>query len=206
VVLALLCMNFRPDWQPVYDRLAAEPEPVQSALDATVQERGWPETVWLAGTQCPLPADLVDYLDGLARPVLRAADITAYVSVAESTWSTDPWVLKALTVVSKLRGTGDELVKGTLALAEAARRIAADAERLDSLIGTRHESSGRLTLLRGQLQADVAALMGMTRELMAAAEANSVDFRDKWTTDAVPVVEALDARLLDWHRYVSLSG
>jgi len=206
VVLALLCMNFRSDWHAFYDQLATDPQYFQATLREVLDGPGWPESVWLAGTKYLLPTEFVEYLRGLAACVLRDENLRAYVSVAESTWSTDPWVLEARTVVSRLRRAGDDLTSGDLLLADAASKIPADVDRVYNLIGARRESFGRLGVMRKQLDAKASQLMEMARELVEAAEADDATFLIKWAEEAVPLVEALDAGLLEWHRYIGLGS
>jgi hypothetical protein len=202
VVLALLCLNYRRGWKVFYDQLVADPQYTQAALRQAVEKRGWPESVWLANAQRSLPPDLVEYLRGLAAPVLRDESLPTYLSVAESTRSTDPWVLDARTAVSRLRGTGDELQNATLPTTEAAQAIRADVDRLYSLISPRRESFGRLAVLRQSLQEDAGNLVEITHQL-AATEQPSDAFRTGWMEDAVPLLKKIDATLLEWHQYIS---
>ena len=204
VVLALLCMNFRSDWHAFYEQLAADPGFFQTALRDALNEPGQPEAVYLAGTKLPLPTELTEYLRGLASSVLRVEDLQAYVSTAESTWTTDPWVLEARTEVNRLRRVGDELAAGRMPPSEAARKITGHIDRLYSLIGTRRESSGPLGVMREQLEAAVSKLMVIARELVVdRGQADDAAPAHRWS-EAVPQVDALDAGLLEWHRYISL--
>lgn len=204
VVLGLLSMNYRQDWKALYDHLSADPEYVQSVLRAALDADQWPNSVWLAGSEVKLPPGFVEYLGGLAAPVLRVEDLPAYVSAAESTWSTDPWVLEARTAASHLRGTGDELKKGTLSAAEAARRIRADVDHLNSLISSRRESFGRLGVLRQQLAAYVAGLMDLIGPPVSADAGDT--FRVAWQNGGLSLIEDIDATLLEWHRYIALGS
>jgi len=205
VVLALLCLNFHPDWKPFYDHLATDPGYTQpellQAIDRDPDDR--PKSVWLAGIEYRLTPELAAYLAGPARPALTEADLRPYISAAESTWSTDPRVLEARIVVSRLRHAGTDLVAGQLTLAQAARKISMDVDRLDTLIGGRLESPGWLGAIQRQLRANVAALINVARELETAAKLNDAGFLPKWTDTAVPLIKALDDGLLAWHRYVS---
>jgi hypothetical protein len=87
---------------------------------------------------------------------------------------------------------------------EAKRKIRGHIDRLSSLIGTRHESSGPLGVLRENLDAALGRLMAVAAELTSEQPtADSVMSADWWES-AVPHIDALDTGLLEWHRYVSL--
>ncbi len=202
VVLALLCMNYRRGWNVFYDQLVADPQYTQAALRQEVEKPGWPESVWLANAQWSLPPDLVEYLRGLAAPVLWDESLPTYLSVAESTRSTDPWVLDARKAVSRLRGAGDELQKVTPPGTEVIQAIRADVDTLYSLISPRRESFGRLAVLRQSLQQDTGNLVEITHRLAADQLASDV-FRFGWMDDAVPLLEKIDTTLLEWHQYIS---
>lgn len=199
VVLALLCMNFRRDWEPFYKQLAAEPRYFQEALKVALEEPGQTDAVYLAGVRYALPADLAEYLRGRAAAVRRVENLQAYVSAAESTWTTDLWVLEARTEVNRLRRAGDEFVAGMTSPTESVRKIRGHVNRLYSLIGTRHESSRPLTELRADLDVALGNLMTVVGGLVADQAPT-----DRWVSEAVPQVDAIDAGLLVWHRYVSL--
>jgi energy-coupling factor transporter ATP-binding protein EcfA2 len=205
VMLALLCMNFRDGWSPFYEQLAADPPYFQRTLRDVLSKAGQPDSVYLAGAKLSLPAELAEYLSGQASAVLRVEDLQAYVSAAESTLSTDPWVLEARTEVNRLRLTGDELVAGTLPPSEAGRQLRRHVDRLDNLIGARREATGTLGVMREKLDAALGELMTVVRNFMPDQEpADSATPADRWVVEAVPHVDAIDAALREWHRYVSL--
>jgi KAP family P-loop domain len=202
VVLALLCMRFRPDWQVFYEQLAADPQYFQKTLRDALKGTGRPDAFYLAGASLVLPADLAEYLRGLAGAVQRVEDLQAYVWATESTWTTDSWVLKARIEVNRLRGAGDELVTGT-APGEAMRKIRIHVDRLYELIGTRQEPSGPLGVLRQNLDAALGNLMAVVGELTADETPVSA-WQERWVSEAAPQVAAIDAGLLEWHRYAGL--
>ena len=205
VVLALLCMNFRPDWHVFYVQLADNPRYFQETLREALGGPGQLDAVYLAGARFALPADLAEYLRGRAAAVLRVENLQAYVSTAESIWTSDSWVLGARTELNRLRRAGDELVVGKTSSGEAARKIRSHVDRLFSLIGSRHESSGPLGVLRENLDAALGNLMAVAGELVAdQAPVGGAAPAERWVSDAVPQVDAIDAGLLEWHRYVSL--
>jgi hypothetical protein len=203
VVLALLCLNFHPDWKPFYEHLATDPGYTQPELLQAIDRDDRPKSVWLAGIEYRLTPELAAYLAGPARPALTETDLRPYISAAESTWSADPRVLEARIVVSRLRRAGTDLVAGQLTLAQAAHKISLDVDRLDILIG-RRPAPGWLGAIQRQLRANVGALMNVVRELQTAAKSNDAGFLPRWTETAVPLIKALDEGLLAWHRYVSL--
>lgn len=205
VVLALLCMNFRESWRPFYDKLAADPPYFQRALRDALGKSSQPDVVYLAGTRLPLPPDLTEYLRGIASAVLRVEDLQAYVSAAESTWTTDPWVLEARSEVNQLRLASNALAKSALPPDEAGRAIRGHVDRLASQIGPRRESSGLLGLLRESLAAEVNDLMAVTGELMADwGGADGAALALRWDSATSQHVDAIDDLLSEWRRYVSL--
>jgi hypothetical protein len=205
VVLALLCMNSRRDWEPFYEQLAADPLYFQETLRDAVEGTGQPDPVYLAGVRYAVPADLAEYLRGRASAVLRVENLQAYVSAAESTWTTDPWVLEARTELNRLRRAGDKFAAGEMSANEAKPVIRGHLDNLYSLIGARHESSGPLGVLRENLDAALGNLMTVAGELMVdQAPVGGDATAEKWVSEAVPQVDAIDAGLLAWHRYVSL--
>jgi KAP family P-loop domain len=206
VVLSLLCMNTRSDWQAFYHQLAADPQYFQSALTEALTESRWPESVWLAGTSYTLPRDLVRYLRGDGAGLLTVRNLGEYVLAAESTWTTDPWVLDARIVVGHLRRAGDELLRREVTQADALRRIIGDVDRLYSLIGTRRESSGQLGAIRERLDAAASKLMSIVRDAAVDSELHDDTFRGRWKDKALPQVDAIDAELLEWHRYLALGS
>jgi hypothetical protein len=204
VVLALLCMNFRHDWEPFYKQLAADPRYFQETLRDAVEGTGHLDPIYLAGVRYALPADLTEYLRGRAAAVLRVENLQAYVSAAEATWTTETWVLEARTEVNRLRRSGARLATEKTPTDETVRMIRSHLSHLDSLIGTRHESSGPLGVLRESLDAALGRLMSVAGELTAEQPtADGTTPLDRWQS-AAPQLDALDAGLLDWHRYVNL--
>jgi len=207
VVLGLLCMNFRPDSREIYNQLTADPKLFQSAMREALEETEWPDSVWLSGTKFALPLGFPEYLRGDAAPVLTVEDLQSYVSAAESTWSTDPWVLDARTIVSRLRRSVDSLSSGSLTLAEAARRIPGETDRLYNVVIPRREPFGRLRAMRNDIEATVAKLDAMMRDLVRADSGEDAAFSvDAWTSGATALFKELDVALQEFHRYVSVGA
>ena len=109
VVLALQCMSFRPDWQDLYESLVADPPlfqlQVREAREGDVKEK----VVWLAGRRVTLPAMFTRYIDGLARPLLTTQHLELYVSAVESGRTTDPSLLDAYRILTRLRREIEQL-------------------------------------------------------------------------------------------------
>jgi hypothetical protein len=204
VVLALLCMNFRPDWQDFYTALAADPPHFQSALRATLQDTQWPESVWLSGKRMRLPPGLPEYLRGEAADLLGDMDLEPYVSAAESTWSTDPSILQARTMVSRFRRSVDEVSDGVVPAATCAARISHDVERLRRLL-TRREPAGRLSAMRAQLESNIGELQRIANEIPSDDQVPELNPAD-WADRAKLVLAALDNGLRELHRYLSVSA
>jgi hypothetical protein len=202
VVLALLCMNSRSDWEPFYAQLAADPRYFQETLRDVVTAARQPDLV-LAGTRYVLPVDLAEYLGGQAAALLDTTELETYIMAAESTWTTDPEVLEARTELNRLRRAGEELANGQLPAQDAIGMIRGHLDRLDSLISARRESAGPLGVLWENLDATLRELMdvvaGFLDEQPVTGGATPMDV---WKS-AVTHVDALDKGLLAWHRYVS---
>jgi hypothetical protein len=205
VVLALLCMNFRTDWHAFYEQLAAEPGYFQTTLRDALDQAVLPEAVYLAGTKLPLPAELTEYLRGLASGVLTVEDLQAYVTTAESTWTSDPWVLEARVEVNRLRRAGDDFAAGHMPASEAVPKLVGHIDVLYGLISTRHESSPELGILREKLEAAGSELLVIAHRLVDdQATSEDAVLTAIWVSEAVPQIDALDAGMLEWHRYLSI--
>jgi hypothetical protein len=192
-------MSFRPDWRDLYDQLAADPGLFQSAMREAIQEEPPAGSVWLSGVKVALPLGLPEYLATEASPVLHVQDLQLYVSAAESTQSTDPSVLEARTTASRLRRSADELASGDLPLAEAARRIPGDIQRLASLILSRSpRAAGR------QLQTAISQLETIAEEIKRADSSAPGDFGKEWAARAAPLFDAVDTGLRELQRSVNV--
>ena len=111
VVLALLCLGVRPDWRELYDQLAADPLLFQKNLRAAFSdlEPEPPTSVWMPGVKVALPQEVVDYINGPGAPLLSTPHLVAYVSAVESTSSSDPSILEAQSLLSRIRKAVEEL-------------------------------------------------------------------------------------------------
>lgn len=204
VVLGLLCMNSRSDWEPFYQQLAADPRYFQETLRDAVDGNDQPDTVHLAGDRYALPADLVEYLRGRAAAMLQVDNLEAYVSAAESTRTTDSWVLEARTELNRIRRAGDKLAAGTMPADEAISAIRRHLDHMYSLVAARRESSGPLGVLRKNLDNQLSGLMTVASDLMAEhPTTDGITLAGQWKS-ALPYIDALDKGLLGWDKYVSL--
>jgi hypothetical protein len=68
-----------------------------------------PDEIWLGGTRLPLSNQLLEYLGGLAGPLLSNLQLASYLSAAESLRSTDPSLLEAQASIGRLRTAIDQL-------------------------------------------------------------------------------------------------
>lgn len=113
-MLALQTLDFRPDWEAVYEVLLAEPDVFIDALrryrseDGKEADGGALENLW--PSLSVLPAELTDYLRSVEAAALleHKNDLERYLSSLHSTRSTQPWVKDAFRDVGHLR----QLVRG----------------------------------------------------------------------------------------------
>jgi KAP family P-loop domain len=135
-VLALQTLEFRRDWEEVYDILLAEPADFVGALrryrgerDTHAFENLWPQLA-------VLPVDLVDYLrSDEAGPLTVKEGLEPYVSSLKSARSTQTWLHDAIRDVGHLRKAVREIPAsiefGSPEAKEAAERIQAILSRLE---------------------------------------------------------------------------
>jgi KAP family P-loop domain len=136
-VLALQTLEFRRDWEEVYDILLAEPADFVGALeryrvdgDTHAFENLWPQLA-------VLPVDLLDYLrSDEARPLTAKEGLERYLSSLKSARSTQPWLHDAIRDVGRLRKAVREIPAsiqfGSPEAKEVAERIKAVLSRLES--------------------------------------------------------------------------
>jgi hypothetical protein len=126
-VLALQALDFRPDWEDVYDMLLAQPN---DFVDALGQYRGGDlhafQNLW--PTLPGLPADLVSYLRSSdAAPLTASGDLERYVSSLTSARTAAPWLKEAIRDIGQLRKVvrrlPAELKFGNTAAEEAAEEM-----------------------------------------------------------------------------------
>jgi KAP family P-loop domain len=182
IVLALQVMSFRRDWRYLYDHLAADPQLFQSILRDALIPTLPPDALWLSGSRVAITAQFVEYVYG--SPLVDSADLSLYVSTAESTRSSNPSLLEAQIVVNRLRQSSAELDAGGLSPAEAASKITVDFKRLNSVLPT------GLPIHR-----TLDALYKATEELNAAiTEAGEgTEAAQRWIEKATPLLDILDS-------------
>ena len=198
VVLALLCMNFRPDWRSYHDQLAAEPQLVQPVLREAVRSPGACGEVWLAGAAQPVPPSLLRYLGDAAWPLLLVTDLRPYLTAAESTWSADPWIPQARTMALRLRRSADEVTSRS-APPEGLELLVRDAQDLRDFIARRKEPAGSLRGIRRDLEETATRIV---TSLMESASSPSTEV-ELLRTRLTAMFDRLDAGLRDYQRYAN---
>jgi hypothetical protein len=183
IVLALQVMSFRRDWRYLYDHLAADPALFQSILQNALIPTVAPDALWLSGSRVAITAQFVEYVYGLAKPLVDSADLPSYVSAAESTRSSNPSLLEAQIVVNRLRQSSAQLAARDLPPAAAASKITADFKRLGSVLPT------WLPVHR-----TLDALYKATEELNAAIPeaGEGTEVAQRWIEKAAPLLDTLD--------------
>jgi hypothetical protein len=201
IVLALLCMGFRSDWQPYHDQLTAEPQLVQPLLREAVESSGTSD-VWLPDISQPVPPSLLRYLDDAGSPLLFVNDLRPYLTVAESKWSADPWIPEARRMAVRLRRSLAEATTGT-ALREHLGRLVHEAQDLQDFINGRREPvGGVLQVIRRHLEETVSEIVD---DLMESASAPQED-AELVQTRLAAMLDRLDAGLRDYQQYANSAG
>lgn len=203
VLLTVLLMGYRTSWRSVYDHLVVSTDYVQSVLSKTLEEEDWPSEISLAGRTVSFPPDLAEYLRGPAAEFLIDRHLSAYILAAESGVATDPWVLEARTVASRLRQAGDQISLGKGRGGDSREGLIVFADELHRLIHSRNDSFGRLSLFRDELRLAVDMLVNALHAFYDDADSERA-FSVVWD-DVIPLLDKVDASLLRWHEYVSLS-
>lgn len=190
IVLALLCMHFRVDWQPFYDQLIAEPQVIQPLLRDAVQPPAGeqPRAVWLPGVTKPVPPSLLDYLREAAWPLLDSPDLRPYLAVTKSTWSAEPWIPQARIMAFQLQQSANDLQ----ADAGAPEALLREAQDLLDFIARRREPAGSLRGIRHDLEETA-------REIVAALSEPSPDTEDRHTR-LTDLLDQLDTVLSDYQK------
>lgn len=198
VVLALLCMNIRLDWRSYHDQLAAEPQLVQPVLRDAVRSPGAGREVWLPGAAQPVPPSLLRYLGDAAWPLLRVTDLRPYLTVAESTWSADPWIPQARAMALRLRRSADEVTSGS-APPEGLELLVRDAQDLRDFIARRKEPAVSLRGIRRDLEETATRIVASLMESASSPGAEVELLRTRLTA----MFDRLDAGLRDYQRYAN---
>ncbi len=202
VVLALQCLGFRPDWRELYDQLAADPQLFQKTLRAALSEAQPPPSVWLSGVKVAIPSQFVDYVHGPAAPLLNAGDIGQYVSAAESTYSSDPSILEAQSLLGQIRRKVEELSSSEDPKLPFEIRSLLTRIRDDVGLRRRHKDPGlEVNIDDAQRQLDRISAPAAD----ANAKPNVEEVEDVVMRMTVPL-EALDRRLREMRRQATIGA
>jgi energy-coupling factor transporter ATP-binding protein EcfA2 len=198
IVLGLQCMSFRADWREFYDELTADPRAFEAMLRGAISEEGGPEpAVWLS-RKLILPPRLVEYLQSVARPLLYAADLEPYLSVAESIRVTDPSVLEARIALGRLRQATEELSAGGSERAEVVTKIMSYLRNLMANVS-------RISLgTRSGLSQTLSQLDGLSNDLKRPDITE--EFASDWIRRATQRYDELDSTLRTLSRQTSTGG
>lgn len=196
IVLALQLMNFRPDWREFYDELAADPLLFQRILRDAVASPEPEEQVWLAGRQMPIPNQLTQYLQGLGQALLDDPQLGSYVSAAESSRSSDPYLLEAQSTLNRLRRAIDALSKD--ASLERAHELPVEVSRLSEL-GHRRSDQPRLSRA-------VAELSTLTKDVFGPRADEPEDEASRKRARLEELVSSVEAELRELRRQSNLGA
>jgi hypothetical protein len=144
-----------------------------------------------------ITSQFVQYVIGLAWPLVDSADLPSYVSAAESTRSSNPSLLEAQIVVNRLRQSSAELGGGGLSPAEAASKIIADIKRLNSVL------PGWLPVHRTVMLLEKAT-DELTATISEAGEGTEVTQR--WIEKATPLLDILDSAVRQTRRQANIGA
>jgi KAP-like P-loop domain-containing protein len=189
VVLALLCMHFRPDWRPFHDQLIAEPQFVQRVLRDAIGSPVTGSAVRLAPGAEPVPPSLLRYLADVARPLLFIEDLRPYLTVTESTWFADPWIPQARAMAARLRRSCEEMPSDLESLVR-------DGQDLRDFLAGHRERAGSLGGILGDLKATAAEIVASLQEPASLPDAELDVLRTRLTA----MFDRLDAGLRDYQR------
>lgn len=198
VVLALLCMNFRPDWRPYHDQLTAEPQIVQPLLRDAARSPGVNGDVWLPGAPQPVPPSLLRYLGDVAWPLLRVTDLRPYLTVAQFTWSADPWIPQARAMAIRLRRSVNKATSGT-ALHEGFGVLVHEAQDLRDFIIAQKAPPGSLRGIRRDLEETASQIVANLTESASSQEADGELLRTRVTA----MIDRLDVGMRGYQRYAN---
>ena len=196
IVLALLCMNFRPDWRPCHDQLTAEPQVIQPVLREAARTAEAASDVSLPGIPEPVPPSLLRYLGDAAWPLLRATDLRPYLTVAKFTWSADPWIPEARAMAIRLRRSVSRLPPGTSA-GDELEPLAREAQDLRDLIARHSDRAGSVRGIRRDLEETASQVTASLTEPANSPDADTGLLQTRLTA----MLDRLDAGLRDYQRY-----
>lgn len=191
VVIALQTISFRPDWQRLYDQLAADPAFFKETLSSAVAETDMTQDFWLRNE--PIPQALLRYVRGPARPLLEV-ELEPYVSSAEITRSTFPGLLSAQGAVAQMLRQVDEL--DAMPGSEMISSLTSQLERINIELPTSSSAGGP----------GVGALVERARNVVMSAGGPQPTGADvtTWKTEMHDVLARIDDNLRELRRETSL--
>jgi KAP family P-loop domain len=195
-VLALQTLEFRRDWEEVYDVLLAEPSDFVDALrryrdegETHAFENLWPHLA-------VLPVDLVDYLrSNEAQPLTAEGDLQRYVSSLKSARSTQPWLHDAIRDVGQLRKAVREVPTSIQFGSPEAKET---AERIQGVL-SRVEGYEDPVTPNGRLGPQLRRFKGLLNELAPPSDSTPPDTAEEqveaWKGKTQQCVDALHQEL-----------
>jgi len=149
VVMALQVLSSRDDWRAkYYEPLVAEPKLFQESLREAANA---PAGVNAAGAFSLLPS-LRAYLSNVGGAILSNFDLGLYITSAESTRSSDPTLLDALSAAQRIRAILDSAPETIEGWTTASGNVSSPLSSLQRLLGGAESRYGILG-------ADASALM-----------------------------------------------
>lgn len=206
VVLALQCLSFRPDWRELYDHLAADPLLFQKTFGPVLQDivEEVPASVWMSGAKVAVPTQFLDYLRGPAAALLQTPYLASYVSAAESTYSSDPSILEAQSVLGQVRQRVEELL--TSDDPKLPYDIRSQLSRIgEELVTKRRHGDAGLEANLGVVHDQLNRIIALTNSDGPAAPGDSDVIPDA-VRRMSSALEALDRRLRELRRLASIGA
>jgi hypothetical protein len=204
VVLALQCLSFRPDWRELYDHLAADPQLFQKTFGPALSDPEPPTSVWMSGVKVAVPAQFVDYLRGPAASLLKTPHLGSYVSAAEATYSSDPSILEAQSMLGQIRQSVEELP--TSDNPRPPYEIQGQLKRILEVVGRRRTTNPELLANVEAVIEQVNRITAVAEEPGAAGGRTYADVVREGVERMTRPLEALDRRLRELRRQASIGA
>ena len=192
VVLSLLVISFRGDWERMYSLLIADPGTFMEAVRAA-----GPDGAWIDDE--PLPTSLLAYLGGPGSR-LREATLEPYITSVEATQTSDRSLQTVQFHLSKLR----RLVAGIAEQQPDAQRQTELHSELD-LVRSSLLSRTKASPLVANALSQVEAVQLQVKELAASTSATSEDRRE-WATAARRRLDQVREIVVALRRQASTGG
>jgi hypothetical protein len=195
-MLALQTMDFRTDWEALYDSVVlAEPDIFSAALGRFVAgddhafEDLWPDV----GV---LPGELSAFLRSPEAVALQRPDLGSYVTFLEATRNAQSWVTEAMRDVGSLRAqqraVGTELQRGGSAAREIATTMIDAVGRLSGFQQTVVGLAAPLERLKALVSELTPASVSSDASQASGATAGWVE---RWRTEAAAQTDAIQQEL-----------